>query len=168
MPIKKNVYVAGKIQINEIKKQIENLTSRVIDSSKNIFISYYYKDDLCSTSIDNKWARTEIKEMKRYYKPQIKKIKHTGTIFICLFEQGIFLKNKPKSKYEYFYTDTNNFFRNNIFKSPTLCGSYALFKPNGEVLIFNGESRPDFMIKNLKSKKWNTFFKYYYKQNPTP
>jgi hypothetical protein len=45
LPIKKNVYVAGKIQINEIKKQIENLTSRVIDSTKNIFIPYYYKDN---------------------------------------------------------------------------------------------------------------------------
>ncbi|MFV9483013.1 hypothetical protein ACNI3T_04205, partial [Christiangramia sp. ASW11-125] len=61
----------------------------------------------------------------------------------------------PKEK---FYIDQENFFRNNIFIQPTLCNSFAAIKPNGQILVRNGESRIDFFAKFLMDENWSQFF----------
>ena len=62
-------------------------------------------------------------------------------------------------KDEYFYNDSNSFFRINLFKNPTLCGSYGLIKPNGQTIIRNGEYDIMSIYKHLKDRIWNKFFR---------
>jgi len=41
----------------------------------------------------------------------------------------------------------------------SFCGSSAALKPNGELLIYNGEGSISIITKNLETDKWNQFFK---------
>ncbi len=47
---------------------------------------------------------------------------------------------------------------NTFLKIPTLCGSYALIKPNGQALVRNGEYRPDWLVSLLQPENWNINF----------
>lgn len=57
-----------------------------------------------------------------------------------------------------FGIDAYNFFRDNIFKYPTLCGSIAVIKPDGNMLVRNGEFDPSHMLKYTDEKSWNETF----------
>lgn len=156
--LKDDLYLTGIYNYADIKKQLEKVIRKKIDGSPNLFLEYFFKDDLCtSNSRDNKWTKGDIIELKVYLSPIRKKIPK-NIAYICLFEEGIILKNNPNRKREYFYTDEGNFFRKHIFKSPTTCGSYAIIKPNGQTLIRNGEYRPDHMSEHLIPSNWEIFF----------
>ncbi|TYB79208.1 hypothetical protein [Bizionia myxarmorum] len=151
-------YSKGVFDYFEIKSEIENLINRKIPDSNTILIEYRYKDDLCTARRDNKWTKDEILDRKNFLNPLRTDIEKNKITFIVLFENGMTLRNRPHKKDEYFYIDSNNFFRNKIFIKPTWCGSYALIKPNGETLIRNGEYRPDWMAEHLKNVNWKLFF----------
>ena len=101
----------------------------------------------------------KINSRKNFNNPIKRKLeRNSNVIFLCLFENKIILKNRPKSKSEYFFSDQNNFFKSNLFLHPTLCGSFGLIKPNGETLVRNGEYRPDSMYEHLKPEIWDLIF----------
>jgi len=156
--LRDNLYQTKKLNYTGIKLHLEKLTNKTLPDSTTILIEYFFKDDLCSTSRDNSWDAKEIKKVKKFYSRLKKKIEKNNTILICLFEEGMSLKNEPADKDEYFFSDQNNLFRKLIFNDPTLCGSYALLKPNGETLVRNGEYRPDMMTEHLKNINWDLFF----------
>ena len=157
--LKPNLYIMGVFNYDIIKKHLETSIGRDIENDKTILLEYCFKDDLCTTTRDNSWYKSEVIDRKIFLSPIREKIeKEQNIIYIYLFEESILLENSFNDKNEYFYKDQGNFFRNNIFKNPTLCGSYALIKPNGETLIRNGEYRPDNMVQYLKSKNWSIFF----------
>ncbi len=158
LTLKNDLYLQETYAFNSIKSEIEELINIKIPDSTVLLIEYTYKDDLCSSSRDNNWTRSEISERKKFTDPMRTSLIKKHVLLISLFEPGITLKNKPKSKYEYFYTDKNNFFRKNLFINPTLCGSFALMKTNGQCIIRNGEYRADNMAQHLKPENWNLFF----------
>ena len=152
-------YLKGNFNYRLIKSEIENITKSELKDNITIIIEYYYKDDLCTDkSKDNKWSRDEINNRKSFIKPFKKVINSKGIYFICLFEKGIELKNKNNKEKEFFFSDNDNFFRENIFLNPATCGSYAAIKPNGETLIRNGEYRADWFSNHLTDENWPLFF----------
>ncbi|MBO6880683.1 hypothetical protein [Winogradskyella sp.] len=151
------VYLKGNFDYEMIKTEIEKITNLELADSVTIIIQYYYKDDFCTDERkDNVWSRGEINRRKSFIKPIKKFINAKDMFFISLFEKGIELKNKKNN--EYFFSDENNFFRDNIFLNPTTCGSYAAIKSNGETLIRNGEYRADWFSNHLIDENWSLFF----------
>lgn len=157
--LKQDLYLVAVYNYELIKNQIESIIESKIENEVTILLEYTFKDDLCTINQDNKWSKFEINNRKKFLNPLRKKIEEDKKIiYIHLFEKGIILKNNSKKNDEFFFMDKGNFFRKKNFKSPALCGSFALFKPNDEILIRNGEYRLDYMVENLKSKNWKLFF----------
>jgi len=156
--LKQDLFLKGVFNYQEIKTQMEILISRKVPDSNTILIEYRYKDDLCTPRWDNKWTKAEIADRKFYLDTYREDLEQKNITFIVLFEAGMTLKNNPRKKNEYFFMDSENYFRNKLFKSPTLCGSFALIKPNGQVLIRNGEYRADVMAELLNNEIWVHFF----------
>jgi len=157
--LSENVFLTTSIDYDEIRTEIEKVTNSKLSDSTTVIIEYYYKDDMCTdSSKDNEWSKEEISKRKTFLRPIKKKLNYEGVFFICLFENGIILKNNTKKDKEYFFTDAENFFRQKVFLNPTTCGSYAAIKPNGETLIRNGEYRADSFANYLKPENWALVF----------
>ncbi|WP_405575994.1 hypothetical protein [Winogradskyella sp. Asnod2-B02-A] len=156
--LRSNLYTAGNIDYTTIKTEIEKITPLKFNDSSIIILQYYYKDDLCSSKSDNLWTKKEINSRKNFINPLIKDYRKHNIIFISLFENGIKLNTNSKNEEEYFFLDVNNFAKENIFTSQTLCGSFAAIKPNGQILIRNGEYRVDLFEQHLKPENWSLFF----------
>ncbi len=157
--LKKSLYQRGSFYYKSIKEELEKITSQKIPDTNSIILEYYYKGDLCSSSRDDKWTAFEINDRKEFLNPIKLQLEQQGITFICLFENGMKLRNRRHRIDEYFYMDRNNYFRDKLFRTQTLCGSFAAIKPNGETLIRNGEYRADYMAIHLDPEKWTLFFK---------
>jgi hypothetical protein len=152
-------YLIGHGSYEEIRNEIEKITGNQIGDSTSIIIEYRFLDDFCnSRNRDNNWSKSEIAQRKSFIKPIKKHLNNLGLYYIALFENGITLNNRPDREKEYFFSDKNDYFRQKLFVIPALCGSFAAIKPNGEILIRNGEFRADSFAKYLLSKNWNQFF----------
>ncbi|MQP24941.1 hypothetical protein GFJ94_07680 [Flavobacterium sp. LMO8] len=152
-------YSTYKVDYKIIKTEIEKITNKTYSDSTIFLIRFNYLDDTCSDWHSNEMNIEKINSIKNFDDSLKRKIERkSNVIYLCLFENRIILKNRPKSKNEYFFSDKNNFFRNNLFLHPTVCGSFGLIKPNGQTLIRNGEYRPDSMHEHLKPEIWNLIF----------
>ncbi|PNQ75240.1 hypothetical protein C1T31_03655 [Hanstruepera neustonica] len=156
--LKKDLYMITFFAYQEAKEQVEKIINRQIQENKTILLEYYYTDDLCTSRWDNNWSKIEISERKDFTNPIRKKLEKENIIYLVLYERNMTLHNNPNKKGEYFFIDKNNFFRERIFTNPTMCGSRALIKPNGQTLIRNGEYRADWMAQHLLPENWNLFF----------
>ncbi|BCY28700.1 hypothetical protein [Flavobacterium okayamense] len=153
-------YSTFKVNYEFIKAEIENITDKKYNDSTIYVIEYRFLDDPCSVNHSNFMSKSLIFGRKAFLnqiKRDIEK-KYNNTIFLNFFEKKIELKNNKKSKKEYFFSDVNNFFRNNLFLYPTVCGSFCLIKPNGETLVRNGEYRADSMAEHLNPEIWDQVF----------
>ena len=152
-------YSTYKVDYKVIKTEIEKITNRTYSDSTIFLINFNYLDDPCSDWFSNEMNIEKINSRKNFNNPIKRKLeRNSNVIFLCLFENKIILKNRPKSKSEYFFSDQNNFFKSNLFLHPTVCGSFGLIKPNGETLVRNGEYRPDSMYEHLKPEIWDLIF----------
>ena len=129
-------YSTYKVDYKIIKTEIEKIINKTYSDSTIFLIRFNYLDDTCSDWNSNEMNIEKINSRKNFDDSLKRKIERkSNVIYLCLFENRIILKNRPKSKNEYFFSDKNNFFRNNLFLNPTVCGSFGLIKPNGETLI---------------------------------
>lgn len=152
-------YSTYKVDYKAIKNEIEKITNRTYSDSTIFLINFNYLDDPCSDWFSNEMNIEKINSRKNFNNPIKRKLeRNSNVIFLYLFENKIILKNRPKSKSEYFFSDQNNFFKSNLFLHPTVCGSFGLIKPNGETLVRNGEYRPDSMYEHLKPEIWDLIF----------
>lgn len=157
-------YSTYKINSKIFKDTLQNITKKIYNDSTIFIISYHYLNDECGIWSSNKVSKELILSRKEFLKPIKEKIeKNKNIIHLELFEEGIVLENVFTNENEYFFNDNSNFFRNTIFLNPTVCGSYAIIKPDGLTLVRNGENRVDTMVEYLKKKKWNSIFKNYTK-----
>ena len=140
---------------------IEKMTGKKISDSTIILLEYVFLNDLCSSDRTNTWSKADLRKRKNFLDPIKKKIEEEdeNLLFLHFFEEGIKISNNnPASETEYFYQDTESFLRNTIFRNPTLCGSFALVKPRGQVLVRNGEFRLDWMAEYLDEEFWSKIF----------
>lgn len=141
-------------------ENIEKITGKQFASETIFLIEYHFLDDLCSSRYSNNWSKSTIRERKDFLDPQKESIEKgfKNVVFLHFFEEGVELSNQPNSEKEYFFKDSSNFLRKTLFTNPASCGSFALLKPNGQVLIRNGEHRADWMAELLTPEKWGFFF----------
>ena len=141
-------------------KNLEKMTGKEFNDSTIFLLQYRYFDDLCTSKQTNNWKRNAVRERKHFLDSITEETltKNDQLVFLHFFEEGIELANHPGSPEEYFYMDTKNFLKKSIFTNPTLCGSFALVKPNGQVLVRNGEFRSDWMAEYLKEEYWALIF----------
>jgi len=154
------VFLMYDVNYEIFKNKLETVINRKIPSNATILIEYNFANDLCSSSIpDNRWSKSRIRERKRFINRYVKKAKKNANIFIVfLFENAIKLDSNPDKESEYFFSDKNDYFRNNYFIKPTACGSFGAIKPNGDFLIQNGENRIDLFAESLNDENWSSFF----------
>ncbi|MFC6861663.1 hypothetical protein [Zunongwangia atlantica] len=141
---------------------LEELSNKRYPRNTTFLISYYYKDDLCNLELhsnNNNWKKHRVRELKKHLAPQKtvieKKYKDVETLVIT--QEGINFESIKKL--DYLYSDTNNRIFKNLFRQSNLCGSYAIIKPNGLILVYNGESRLDITAKYLEPDVWYKYFK---------
>lgn len=153
------VYKVYQINYPALISKLEEISNRKFTASQVIIISYSYVNDLCGQEFSNNWNREKILTWKRFTTPRKNKIEETqNRIFLKFFEEGIALENSEETVDEYFFLDKGNFLRNNFFQQPALCGSYAIIKPNGQVLVRNGEYDVLSMADHLIPGNWDLFF----------
>ena len=153
-------YYKYNLNYTTIKDSLQILTSKKFNDSTIFLLQYCYLDDTCSNSFSNNMTRNLISKRKSYLNSEKKEIEaNSNIIFLVLFESEIQLKNKVDNESEYFFSDSHNFLRSNLFKNPTMCGSFALIKPDGLTLIRNGEYGPNSMVNHLDAAIWDVIFK---------
>lgn len=157
--LRKSMYEIGISDYKIIKEQLLKITSKKIDSHAVILLNFKFKDDLCDKYTDNLWTRGEINKRKHWLKPRLKKFDNENILYFWLFENGIKLKTKSNKKDEFFFLDKNNFFREKIFVSKTLCSSAALITKQGEILVMNGEGSIMDLYNHLINNEVPLFFK---------
>lgn len=154
------VYQRLEISYSPFRYNLEKIIEKEIPGNTIFLLEFTYRDDLCSHKSTNNWKKSVVKSRKYFLRPIKAEVeeKYPEIIYLKFFEEGISLYNDPTSTEEYFFKDLNNFLRNTLFRNPSFCGSFALIKPNGQVLIRNGEYRADYMADHLKPEAWNYLF----------
>ena len=142
-------------------QKLHSITGKKFGDSSVVIISYEYKNDLCSKRNNNLWTKRRIEENKDYtddIKANIA-LMNEKLIYLVVFEKGIRLENDPTAANEYYFSDEENFLRKNIFRNPTTCGSIALIRPPGEILVSHGEGRTDIVAARiLPDQAWYRLF----------
>ena len=153
-------YEKYQISRSSLMENIEKLSGKNLSDATILLIEYKFKDDLCTSNSSNFWGPEEIRNRKNLIESQkdMVETKYPNLVLLTFFEEGIALSNRPESDEEYFFQDQGNFLRKNIFRHPSRCGSYALIKPNGQVLVRNGESMASYMAAHLEADNWTLFF----------
>jgi hypothetical protein len=137
---------------------LENLSGKEYENNTTFLLDYVYKDDFCSSKYSNNWNKSTTKERKKFLDPQKKEIekKYENVVILHLFQEGVTFKSSEDNCY--FYTDTKNIILKNLFQEPAFCGSHAIIKPDGKILIRNGEYRLDWMAEFIEPENWNKIF----------
>lgn len=154
-------YAAYRINYEECKSNLENITDTEFPVGTIFIIYYIYKDDACSDHFSNKITLQNIADRKEFNDPIKSSIekKYPNTVFMVLYDNGIAIQTDSKAKKEYFFSDKENYLRKTIFKTPTVCGSFGIIKPDGTTLVRNGEHRADWMAEHLNPEIWDSIFK---------
>jgi len=138
-------------------KYINSITNKNLPDNTILLVEFYFKNDLCTSNISNKWGKSRIKNRKFYTDKWKKNIetKNPNLVYLVFFEKGIVVQNSNKNS-EYYFSDITDLLRKKIFLDPTLCGSYLLSKPDGNTLVINGESTAEKIVLYLDPKIWDS------------
>lgn len=142
------------------KKYIENTTGLKYPDETIFLIDYFLHNDYCFTLENQKfWNDAEAGIFYDRFLPQVKTVERTykNLKVILLLQQELSIPQNDKKR-EIFFKDIGNHFKNKFLKTPATCGHQILIKPNGEMLIHNGEHPIDWIAKKSKKKEWMTFF----------
>lgn len=157
--LRKGLFETSIQNFDSIRSLFKTIYNVKIPKKHTILLEYRFIDDMCTKkSGNNKWTESELDYKVAFTNGTRSELKSERITYITLFENGIILENHTNKKGEYFFNDRSNYFRDILFKSPSLCGSYALIKPNGETLVRNGEYNAEFMAEHLEPEIWNRFF----------
>ncbi len=141
-------------------EKLVEITGKTFPENTIFLLEFTFLDDLCSEDSSNVWNKQKIAVRKKFLDPRKEEIEKRNKEIVILnfFEEGVFLTNSPDSPEEYFFMDRENFLRDNLFKTQTLCGSLALIKPNGQALVRNGEYTARDFEQHLRPENWELFF----------
>lgn len=139
------------------KSELEALTGKKYAKNTSFLLEYNFKDDLCTPAEDN-WNKTRTNQRKSFLDPQKASIEksYQNVVVLNLFEEGIQLETSISN--DYFLIDQDNKFRNSLFKEPARCGAFAIIRPDGKILVRNGEHRMDYMAELMQPEIWDNIF----------
>lgn len=155
------VYEPYSLSHASFTENLNKITRREFPDSTIFLIKYIYYNDLCSQFSTNNWDGEKVTFEKYFnFDPERKHLekKYDNLVYLIFFEEEINIENNLDSKMEFLFQDQGKFLRNTIFKKPALCGSYALIKPNGQLLVRNGEHDITAFAQHLKPENWKQFF----------
>ena len=158
--LKNPIYSRYILSYSNFVDKFEEITGKTFPANTTFLIDFTYRDDLCGHDISNYINKQNIASRKEFLKPRLDEIRSRNKeiVFLSFYEIGISLENSPDNPEEFFYKDNGNFLRENLFLTQTLCGSFALIKPNGQTLVRNGESSIWYIEQHLKPENWDQFF----------
>lgn len=158
--LKEPLYSRYDVTYPAVLKKLEAQTGKKFEAGTIFLLKYTYLNDMCSEKSTNNWNKKAITSRKKFTTPNKKQIEleNKDITVLHFFEDGILLENNPASAEEYYFLDEDNFLRKNFFKNPTLCGSFALIKPDGTTLIRNGEHTAKMMAEHLQPTIWGMIF----------
>ena len=153
-------YETYKIKYKPFHETMEEITGKKLPDSTTFILDYTFKDDYCTNQPPNQWSKSRLSHRYNYITKQIKlaEKEFQNLVYSKHFERGIELPEFSEKQKEIFFLDSSGFFRQKIFRNPSLCGSYAIVRPNGEMLIRNGEYGVLGMIEHLRPENWDLFF----------
>lgn len=125
-----------------IYKALEEITQTTYQGNPMIIIHYNFVNDLCSPASGyNYWNDLRIRRKKRFSDNLNRRLEKDfpNVVALHFFEPGITIEPSQILK-QHFLIDNTLFFRNTIFKTQSSCGSVAIIRPGGNVVIFNGET----------------------------
>lgn len=150
-----------KVDAEVIQKYFSTITNKQYSKNTTFIIEYRYLNDYCESKPTNYWDYDRMNWSTKFTS-KIKidiESKIQNVVYLIFFEEGFkFYKPRKNDEHDYYFTDKDNFLKNSIFKSPSLCGSFTIIKPNGETLVRNGEFSADYMLDYLKPEVWISVF----------
>ena len=154
------VYETYNINYRQFKESMTILTGNAYTAKTTFILHYTFKDDYCTNQAPNEWNSQRVGNSYRYISRHIKQLEkeYPQVKYSSHFENGIKLPELKEKQSEFIFKDQYDFLRKNIFRNPSLCGSYAIIKPNGEMLIRNGEYGLQGILEHLKPTNWSQFF----------
>lgn len=151
-------YEIYKVNHDIVLENISKIKKEIHKDSLTYLIQYFYKDDTTFLDEENNFLDKNGSYLKFIInmKRNVEKINPNIKV-LFVFEKGIDISIVGKRKS--FIIDEDLFFKNQFLKKSILCGSFLLIKPNGELLVRNGEYRLDKMAEHLNPEIWDTIFK---------
>ena len=161
MKLSHETYKTYQVAYKPLHKYMEAMMGRKLSNNSIFLLDFTFKNDYCTSSPPNEWSKSRLNHRFGYINSNRKIIEKEfeNLVYSKLFEKGIELPMFSDKQKEVLFIDHSGFFRQNFFRNPTLCGSYALIKPNGEMLIRNGEYGITGIAEHLKPENWNLFFR---------
>lgn len=153
-------YETYNINYLQFKKSMTNLTGKTYTDNTIFILHYIFKDDYCTNAAPNKWTPQRINNKYRYLSSNLKQVqkKYPQVVFSSHFQKEIMLPELKENQKKMIFQDLSGFLREGLFQNPSLCGSYAIIKPTGEMLIRNGEYGLQGIAKHLEPANWSQFF----------
>ncbi len=141
-----------KVSYPDFFEAIEGITNTSLPGNPVMVIFYDYLDDICSpASAFNQWGTLRIRREKRFSDNLKRRIEqdYPNVIAYHLFEPGIYIEPSQVLK-QYFFIDKNQYFRQNLFRTQSTCGSIAIIKPGGKTVIYHGETSIPILAESLQ------------------
>ncbi|MFV8837455.1 hypothetical protein [Salinimicrobium soli] len=130
---------------NFITTQLERLTGKKVDTTKNIVVIYYPGKDGCNSS-----ARVSRRDMSYRYKKmerKVNKIAESSFFYIYNDKEGLYEK---MDGFREWYQDPDYIFQELFFKHHYSCSSFVLISNTGEFITTFGEFSLDEMLESMK------------------
>ncbi|MEI7509305.1 MAG: hypothetical protein WCJ62_07555 [Flavobacterium sp.] len=150
-----------KVNYDTICKEIGSITKKKLPKNATIIIEFIHANDLCNSEENpNKWDRDKLNHRDLVSNEPRNNIKfnNSNNFYLVVFDKDIDADLYITS-IENFCVDKNNFFKNTFLQKPAFCGSYIALKPDGYLLVRNGEFRADFFLSYLEPSVWCETFK---------
>jgi hypothetical protein len=104
-------YSTYKVDYKLTKAEIEKITNEKYSDSAIFMIKFDYLDDSCDGLFSNTIDNEKINSIKYYDSPiKLKLEQKSDLIYLSFFEDKIILKNKPRTKNDYFFFRQKSFF----------------------------------------------------------
>lgn len=149
----------GTVDYKKLSQYLSSKTSLNIKKGTILLLEFNPIHDFCGGIVPyDKMTKKFLRERKRFYnryKANLKK-NHPDVVYLSFFEKSKLAEDLEEAPY---FSDNKNILKKSIFVNPSRCGSYALIKPNGQMLLIHGEGRADYNAdKYLKPGKWAQYF----------
>lgn len=144
----------GKLNYEELKKELK-IINPAMEEKEVIFLDYYFANDLCVDNPDLLVSERRLEWMLKN-RDEMKKT-HPEVVFFAVYEPGYISKGWEKRAVKgLYYKDRKEYLRNNIFHTPSTCGTSLIVRPNGNYFKIKGEVRKSDVLGLLEIENWES------------
>jgi hypothetical protein len=148
------------VNYENLSSELNKITNKKTPADTNFIIEYVFSNDLCSSDQNaNEWSKERLKKRAEFLKSVKSTINSVDSKvrYIVVFDNKLLINDYIKS-IDFFFVDQSDFIKSSFLQQPAFCGSFILIKPDGNVLVSNGENRADFLLNYFEPITWNKIF----------